>query len=100
LAAAARAGVDLETHRSTVFSADDVRRADLVVAMSPGQARGIRWRFGRPASSVIVLGDLDPLVPETRGIRDPWRNPPEVFDESYERITRCVRELAQVLRIS
>jgi protein-tyrosine-phosphatase len=79
-----------------VFSAEDVRRADLVVVMSQAQARGIRARFGRSVSSVIVLGDLDPQLPETRTIRDPWGQPSEVFDESYERITRCVRELAQL----
>jgi protein-tyrosine-phosphatase len=80
-----------------VFSAEEVRRADLVVAMSPVQASGIRARFRRSMASVIVLGDLDPQGAETRSIRDPWGQPPEVFNESYERISRCVTELAQLL---
>jgi protein-tyrosine-phosphatase len=80
-----------------VFSSEDVRGADLVVAMSHAQARGIRGRFRRSMASVIVLGDLDPQRPETRSIRDPWGQSSEVFDESYDRISRCVKELAELL---
>jgi protein-tyrosine-phosphatase len=32
-----------------------------------------------------------------RTIRDPVTQPIEVYDQSYERIERCVRELATVL---
>ena len=65
--------------------------------MAPEQARGIRRRFRDSASRVLILGDLDPLAPPTRTIIDPWGQPPDVFDESYARITRCVDELARLL---
>jgi protein-tyrosine-phosphatase len=97
LLAAERAGFDLTSHRSAIFTPVDIKSADLVVVMAPAQARGIRRRFRDAASRVLILGDLDPLAPATRTIIDPWGQPPEVFDESYGRINRCVAELARLL---
>jgi len=97
LLAAERAGVDLTSHRSAVFTPDDIRTADLVVVMAAEQAKGIRRRFRDSASRVLILGDLDPVSAATRTIIDPWGKPSDVFDESYQRITRCVTVLARIL---
>ncbi len=97
LAAAARAGVDLSKHRSKLVTGDLVNGSSLVVVMSSDQANGIRTRFRDTAPVVLVLGDLDPQPIEARTIQDPWKCDEAVFDASYARIERCVRELATIL---
>jgi len=44
-----------------------------------------------------MLGDFDPLPVDTRTIRDPVNDDRPVFEQVYERIARCVRELVLVL---
>jgi low molecular weight protein-tyrosine phosphatase len=98
LAAADCHGVDLSNHRSRLATADLVRGADLVVVVDTRQHRLVCERFGRWPADVVVLGDLDPAPVEARTIRDPVDQSRAVFDQTYERIARCVRELATVLR--
>ena len=97
VAAAARRGVDLTAHRSRLLTPDLARWADLIVVMDPAQQREVRDRFGRLWRDLIVLGDLDPAPLGARTIRDPVEQGPEVFEESYARIERCIGELASVL---
>ena len=97
VAAAARHGVDLSVHRSQLVTAESVRAADLIVVMDLPQRHEICVRFGRTERDVLVLGDLDPQPMETRRIRDPVRQPLAVFEQTYARIERCVRELARAV---
>jgi len=97
VAAAARHGVDLSVHRSQLVTAENVRAADLIVVMDLTQRHEICARFGRTERDVLVLGDLDPQPIETRVIRDPMRQPLAVFEQTYARIERCVRELARAI---
>ena len=97
VAAAARYGVDLSLHRSQRVTAESVRAIDLIVVMDLTQRYEICVRFGRAERDVLVLGDLDPQPTETRRIRDPVRQPLAVFEQTYARIERCVRELAQAI---
>ena len=92
VAAAERHGLDLTDHRSRLLTAEVVRAADLIVVMEVGQQRLICERFGRRPADVLVLGDLDPAPVQTRTIRDPVKDGPEVFQQVYARIARCVRE--------
>jgi protein-tyrosine-phosphatase len=96
VAAAARRGIDLSAHRSALLSRDAARAADLVVVMSPEQADALRASFTRE-SLVVILGDLDPLPIDSRTIRDPWGGGAEAYEESYERLERCVRALADAV---
>ena len=85
-------------NRMPELAADLVKLApDLIVVMDPSQRSHICERFGRLPRNVVVLGDFDPTPVDTRTIRDPVDQKREVFDEVYERIARCVRELATVL---
>lgn len=97
VAAAARHGVDLSVHRSQLMTAESVRAADLIVVMDLTQRDEICERFGRTERDVLLLGDLDPQPIETRMIRDPVRQPLAVFEHTYTRIERCVRELARAI---
>jgi protein-tyrosine phosphatase len=96
---ASKYGIDLTTHRSLQVSQENIQAADLVVVMAEEQARAIRWRV-RPDTVVIVLGDLDPLPSARRTILDPWNGSEEVFEASYDRIDRCVRELVRAITLA
>jgi protein-tyrosine phosphatase len=95
--AAARQGVDLGQHRAAYVGRDAVRRADLVVVMEPAQRVDVMRRFLKPAGRIVVLGDLDPVPTFERGIRDPMGCDDATFNETYDRIVRCVNELVNVL---
>ena len=94
---AARRGVDLSAHRSTLLTAALAHSADLIVVMDPAQGRFIHDRFGRLYRDIVALGDFDPTSVATPVIRDPVEEGIEVFEESYARIERCVAELVRVL---
>ena len=96
LSAALRHGINISAHRSEMITPERLQTADLVVVMSAEQARAIRGHSG--STRVLVLGDLDPDPTTRRTIADPWGGTDHAFDASYERIDRCVRELARILR--
>ncbi len=98
LAAGLRCGVDISAHRSALVTQEALETADLVVVMSPDQARDIRARAGPRTVNVLMLGDLDPSPMERRTIGDPWGGSDSAFDSSYERIHRCVRELVRIIQ--
>lgn len=100
VAAAARHGVDLSTHRSQRLTVESVRAADLIVVMDLTQRYEICVRFGRTEEDVLVLGDLDPQSIEARRIRDPVKQPLAVFEQTYARIERCVREVARAIPVA
>jgi protein-tyrosine phosphatase len=107
LTAAAARGVDLTQHRSRTFGPGSPRIRDasqhtmatpspvLLVLMDPVHER-LLARVASTEDTLLLLGDLDP-VPGRPLIRDPMGQPPEVFDTVYDRIQRCVGELARVL---
>src|SRR5216117_858583 len=83
--------------RSMTTMRSAARAADLIVVMDLTQRHEICIRFGRAERDVLVLGDLDPQPIETRMIRDPVRQPLAVFEQTYARIERCVRELKRAI---
>lgn len=93
LECAARAGLDLSSHESSLVSAERVRDATLVVVMEARQKRAIRQRFGLAPDRVLVLGDLDPETIGKRTIQDPWNQSDDILAASYRRIDRCVETL-------
>ena len=100
VAAAERHAVNLAGHRSRLLTNDLARGADLIVVMDAGQRRLVCERFGRFPRDIVLLGDLDPAPVEARTVRDPIDQSRDVFDRTYDRIARCVRELANALRAS
>jgi len=95
--AARRLGTDLSAHRSRSLVAGDAEWGDregaVVFVMEPEQAGRFQRAHGNPPLGIYVLGDFDPESVSKRGIRDPFGHPPEVFDEAFERIRRCVEEV-------
>lgn len=97
LAAAARRGVDLALHRSSLVSHAVVYGARLVVVMEPRQAWRIRMHFGVRGARVMVMGDLDPLPIRTRAVADPWEQDEAVIEAAYARLGRCAAAMAAAL---
>jgi len=89
-------GVDLSGHRSSALTSTTQLDADLIVVMSRAQEEALAARK-KAGSMILVLGDLDPQPITQRTILDPWDSPVTAFDESYQRIDRCVRELARIV---
>lgn len=102
LRASQRKHIDLSGHVSALVERQSVSTADVVCVMEASQETILRRRFGRHGINVVVLGDLDPqaALREGRTIVDPWGCGDDVFDASYERIERCVRELLQLVAAS
>lgn len=100
LAVATRRGLDLTAHESRLMEVGELRSTDLLVVMDTRQRREVAARADRPRREVLVLGDLDPRPIRRRAIRDPWSQDEDVFDAVYERIDRCVAELARELNRS
>ncbi|MEX1256040.1 MAG: hypothetical protein WEG36_00325 [Gemmatimonadota bacterium] len=94
--AAALRSVSLDSHRSRTVDRALLSRADIVVAMEVDHLRRLRSVQGSEPLPSILLGDLDPETPRRREIQDPWGHPPEVFDASFDRIDRCLGELAKL----
>jgi protein-tyrosine phosphatase len=97
VAVAREMGFDLSAHRSTVLTAADLQRADLIVVMSGGQENDVRWRGAPGHVPVVVLGDVDPEPSDGRTIVDPWNGDESVFRVSYARIDRCAKALAALI---
>ena len=94
---AAGRGLDLSSHRSRAITREMVVGATLVVVMDARQAGYVGRALASSDPRVIVAGDLDPLNRDPRGIRDPWREPLQVFQTSYARLERCAAVLASEL---
>ena len=95
LAVAAERGLDLTPHRSRSLTPDALRAADVVVVMDADQRRRI-VREHDARAALVVLGDLDPEPISRRAIPDPENQPTDAFRSCYDRIDRCVRELARL----
>ena len=52
---------------------------------------------GRPRDDIIVLGDLDPVRIVRRAVQDPYGHPAPVFERVFDRVDRCVTELADAV---
>ena len=97
LAVSAQRGLDLSTFRSRPLVPAKVRESDLVIVMDGQQARHIQRYFGVSRERIVVAGDLDPTIPTTRAIRDPWGQTKDVFVSSFDRLDRCAAILVRLL---
>lgn len=95
--AAAMRSVELDAHRSQVVTRELLDATDLVIVMDDATARATRRLLGGTRREVVLLGDLDPEIPDSRGITDPWGRSAETFQRVFARIDRCCRHLARVV---
>lgn len=90
-------GIDLREHRSRLVTFQDVKSTHLIVVMDSVQRDRLAHNLDRERQHLVLLGDLDPRPIDSRRVRDPILEPPEVFEQVYTRIDRCLRELVRVL---
>ena len=95
LSVARSRGIDMSAHRSSLLTASTVQNTDLVVVMDERQRRAIAATY--PSRAIVILGDLDPAPIDTRGIRDPWAQSEDVFEQSYARIDLCIDSMVEAL---
>ena len=98
LAISSLRGLDLSRFRSRPLVPPVVTPADLIIVMDARQAREITIRFPVNRARIVIAGDLDPKFDQTRAIRDPWSQPREVFEASFDRLDRCAAVLVSVLK--
>lgn len=97
LRVAAARGLSLESHRSRLLDATEIRDGELILVMNPQQRRDTRALAAGHKTTVLILGDFDPAPIARREIPDPWERPDAEFDASYARIDRCLDALASAI---
>jgi protein-tyrosine phosphatase len=100
VAVAGARGTDLTAHRSQLLSRSLLDAATVVLVMNTRQRATISARRPELTGRIIVLGDLDPQPISTREIVDPWGRSRETFEDSYNRIDRCMAQFLRALRLS
>ncbi|MEX2375106.1 MAG: hypothetical protein WD942_05900 [Dehalococcoidia bacterium] len=90
-------GIDHADHRSKVVTPELVDSASVVFVFDRFNVARLRGGGGIPGDRVFWLGDFDPDWTGKRAIIDPWGKSPEEFDRTFERIERCIEEVARVL---
>jgi protein-tyrosine phosphatase len=93
----AQRGFDLSAFRSTTLTRAIAAASDLVIVMDARQARQVVRDMAVPVARVFIAGDFDPATGERRAIRDPWNQPIEVFETSFDRLDRCAKTLVHAL---
>jgi len=89
-------GIDLEPHRARLLRSADLDWAQLVLVMTPSQARDVEIRGSSAhGARVRVLGDYLPDPPFA--IDDPFGLPHVVFRDCFERIDRATERLSERL---
>jgi protein-tyrosine phosphatase len=96
VAAAARAQVDMSTHRATDFTDFEVQPGDLFLVMEVRQAHKLRQRLGaRDDVHVCLLGMWgEPVMPH---LHDPFTLSDAYFDTCFARVKTAVRRLGDAL---
>ncbi|WP_036171798.1 hypothetical protein [Massilia sp. 9096] len=96
VAAAARAQVDMSTHRATDFTDFEVQPGDLFLVMEVRQAHKLRRRLGaRDDVYVCLLGMWgSPVMPH---LHDPFTLSDAYFDTCFARVKTAVRRLGDAL---
>ncbi|MFT3859938.1 low molecular weight protein-tyrosine-phosphatase [Micropruina sp.] len=95
----ARAGYTTGGHRAHRVTAQEVREADLVIAMEPLHLRHLR-RLAPDADNLALLTDFDPGAEPGSGVPDPWYGSESGFagtlaavEAAMPGVLRRVREL-------
>ena len=95
--AARRRGIEL-THRARQFTAADLDRFDLVVAMDLQNLRRLQQLArGRTTPPLVLLRSFDATAEAGAEVPDPWDGGDEGFEEVLDQCERaCAGLLAQV----
>ena len=96
-AVAARAGIDVSTHRSRRTTAPLVRAADFVFVMEPLHRVALE-ALGAPGERVHVLSDWPEPGEPGLPVSDPFGASREAYEECWRRIQQHVRRITPAVR--
>lgn len=96
LEAAARAGVDLAMHRSSLAHLHSLEAADVIVIFDHINHRALCERYPALAERAVCLGSYG--EPELAEIADPDGQPLAEFEVNYRAIDQCLVGLVRSLR--
>lgn len=85
-------GIDPSGHRARRMDPEELRSADLVLALDHDHVDPIRSVLGahRAAETLRMVRDFAPEPVEDTGIRDPWYGDESGFELTWEQITEAV----------
>jgi protein-tyrosine-phosphatase/predicted ATP-grasp superfamily ATP-dependent carboligase len=100
VAAAARFGIDLSSHRSTVLDGGMIAGADLILVFDDENHERVLLDFPEAADRVFYVGTLGGSSGEGRefDIPDPWGGDAATFGRCYTSIRAALDRLMPVLR--
>lgn len=90
LEAAAARGIEHRDHRSRLLTSDILEGADAIFIFDRHNMKSVRSKVTTDPHRVLWLGDLDPIWAGKRAIIDPWGKPASAFEQTFERIDRCL----------
>ena len=85
-----RHGIESDEHSARQMEDDELRRADLVLALDHDHLGPLRRALGadQAARTVRMVRDFAPRPVEDTGIRDPWYGDESDFELAWSRSTR------------
>jgi protein-tyrosine phosphatase len=95
-----RHGIPTAEHRARQLDEDELRTADLVLALDHDHLGPVRRVLGerRAAETVRMVRDFAPGPVEDTGIRDPWYGHESDFDLAWEQIDEAVDGILEHVR--
>ncbi len=93
VAAMARRGIDLSSHRARRLNREMVRQADLVLTMETGHQNVARGLLLWNRSKIRLLTAFDPLSPDPE-IADPYGGPPAEYLNCLAALEPCIHGVA------
>ncbi|MFD2572907.1 low molecular weight protein-tyrosine-phosphatase [Spirosoma soli] len=90
------------THRARRMTGDDLAQFDYFVAMDEMNLEAIEKLNYRStglhtSDTIFLLREFDPKVSDEPNVPDPYYEGPEVFEEVYQIVLRCCRQLLAYL---
>ena len=95
-----RHGIDAHQHRARQMADDEVRDADLVLALDHDHVGPLERALGAQAArkTVRMVRDFAPTPVEDTGIRDPWYGDEGDFEIAWEQITEATDRIVEHVR--
>ncbi len=87
-------GYRSDGHAAHQITADEIREADLILAMEDYHLAAMRRLVPR-ANNLRLLTVFDPDLPVGTPIEDPWGGPDSVFADTLREIERCMPALME-----
>lgn len=90
-------GYDTSPHRVHKITADDIDRADLVIAAEPLHVTRLQ-RLAPDAEHIQLISDFDPDAAPGTPLPDPWYGPASGFEHTLSAIEQAMPGIVEAVR--